>query len=357
MRSVRVTASKDYDVLIGEGLLSTSGGKIREACGGAAALLVTDSTVNGLYGETAEQSLAAAGYSTTRYVFPGGEQSKNMETYISILGALADANLSRSDVLIALGGGVTGDVAGFAAATWLRGIKFAQIPTTLLAMVDSSVGGKTAIDMPTGKNLVGAFYQPDIVICDTSTLNTLPRDILTDGFAEIIKYGVTLSASLFDFLKQPVLPKISEIIERCVTIKRDIVAADEKDTGKRQILNFGHTIGHGIEKHSNYSISHGKAVAIGMAVESGMAVRLGICETACLQETLKLLRQYGFTDRTDLDAERLAAACMFDKKRGAGNITMVFPVEIGNCITRKIPVHELETIIRSGLDELSGYGK
>jgi 3-dehydroquinate synthase len=203
MKTVTVSASKSYDILIGDGILSQAGEKIAAVCGGDSTLLAVDDTVNALYGDAAEQSLQKAGYKARRFVFPNGEQSKNLETYASLLTALAQANMSRSDVLVALGGGVTGDLAGFAAATYLRGIKLVQIPTTLLAMVDSSVGGKTAVDLPSGKNQVGAFYQPDIVICDYSTLKTLPEDFFLDGCAEVIKHGIILSAELFDLLKNP----------------------------------------------------------------------------------------------------------------------------------------------------------
>ncbi|MCL2107622.1 MAG: 3-dehydroquinate synthase, partial [Oscillospiraceae bacterium] len=292
-----------------------------------------------------EKSLREAGYATARFVFPHGERSKNMETYTSLLSALAEANLTRSDVLAALGGGVAGDMAGFAAATYLRGIPFAQIPTTLLAMVDSSVGGKTAVDLPTGKNQAGAFYQPDIVICDYGALQTLPLEIFNDGCAEMIKHGVILSAELFELLKEPVLP-LMDVIARNIEIKRDIVAADEKDTGIRQILNFGHTIGHGIEKHSGYGVSHGKAVAAGMVLASRGAWRLGLCGEECHREIAGAVRRFQLPGQTDISPEQLIEAAFFDKKRQGERITLILPERIGKCVTKSFSLDDLAAFIR-----------
>ena len=350
MRTVEVKASKEYSVLIGGGLYAQSGQRIMEACGGQIAAIVTDDVVNGLYADTVEQSLKTAGYKTARFVFPNGEQSKNTDTYISLLTALTEANLTRSDVVVALGGGVVGDMAGFAAATYLRGVALAQMPTTLLAMVDSSVGGKTAVDLPAGKNLVGAFYQPNIVICDIDTLQTLPEDIFRDGCAEMIKHGVILSAELFDMLKEPIQNRMDEIIFRNVTIKRDIVEADEKEKGIRQVLNFGHTIGHGIEKHSNYGISHGSAVAIGMVIAARGAWRKGICDESCYREIAEAVERYGLPRETDIPSELLIEAASFDKKRSGQNITLILPERIGKCTPMNFSLDELAEFIRLGVE-------
>ena len=349
MRSLTVNASKEYSVLIGKGLLSQAGEKIFAACGGQTAVIVTDDNVEKLYADTVEQSLRAAGYVTLRFVFPNGEQSKNMETYISLLNRLAGANLTRSDVLVALGGGVTGDMTGFAAATYKRGIPFAQIPTTLLAMVDSSVGGKTAVNLTAGKNQVGVFYQPNIVLCDYETLHTLPEEILRDGCAEMIKHGVILSAELFELLKEPLQPQMEDIIARNITIKKDIVAADERDTGIRQILNFGHTIGHGIEKYSDYTVSHGKAVSIGMAIISRGASRLGFCGEDCHKEIVEMLKHYKLPYETDIDSERLIEATFSDKKRSGGHITLILPEKIGRCVLKTFSMDEAAELIRLGM--------
>jgi len=349
MRSIAVNVSKEYTVWIGGGLLGDAGAMIKSACGGETAALVTDDTVGRLYGDTVERSLRSAGYATARFTFPHGEQSKNTQTYVSLLCALAEANLTRSDVVVALGGGVTGDMAGFAAATYLRGIGLAQIPTTLLAMVDSSVGGKTAVNLPAGKNQAGAFYQPDVVICDHETLHTLPGEVFRDGCAEMIKHGVILSAELFELLKTPLQPQIEDIIARNVTIKRDIVSADEKDKGIRQILNFGHTIGHGIEKHSGYSVTHGKAVAIGMAIASRGAARMGLCSYDCHSEIVEALKYYRLPYETGIAPELLVEATLSDKKRSGRDITMIVPEKIGKCALKSFTLDEAASFICLGM--------
>jgi len=255
--------------------------------------------------------------------------------------------------VVALGGGVVGDMAGFAAATYLRGVPFAQIPTTLLAMVDSSVGGKTAVDLPAGKNLAGAFYQPGIVLCDYETLRTLPTEVYYDGCAEMIKHGVILSAELFELLKEPISVGMGEVMEdviaRNVTIKRDIVAADEKETGIRQILNFGHTIGHGIEKHSDYRVTHGKAVAIGMVIASRAASRMGLCGEDCHREIVEAVKRYQLPTETDIPAEKLIEAAFFDKKRKGQYITLILPERIGKCAAKIFSMDELGAFIRLGM--------
>lgn len=349
MRSITVSTSKEYSVFIDGSVLAYAGEKIAATCGGVKAALVTDDVVDKIYGKTVEQSLRAAGYKTVKFVFPHGEQSKSIETFCVLLNTLTEANLTRSDVVVALGGGVVGDLAGFAAATYLRGVRFAQIPTTLLAMVDSSVGGKTAVNLTTGKNQVGAFYQPDIVFCDYDTLQSLPIETFQDGCAEMVKHGVILSADLFELLKEPLPPQMEDIIARNVTIKRDIVVEDEKDTGKRQILNFGHTIGHGIEKHSGYGITHGKAVAIGMAIASRGASRTGTCGEDCHLEIVEALERYQLPCKTDISPEKLIEAAFYDKKRSGQNITLVLPERIGKCLLRSYSLNEAAEFIRLGM--------
>ena len=349
MTRVTVAASKTYDVCIGAGLLAECGERIRAACGGGLAALVTDDAVDKLYGDTVEQSLKAAGYTTVKFVFANGERSKTIETYSSLLNALTEAQLTRSDVVVALGGGVCGDMAGFAAATYLRGCKFAQIPTTLLAMVDSSVGGKTGVNLPSGKNQAGAFYQPHIVLADTETLRSLPPQGLDDGYAEMIKHGVIACAELFELLKNPLQPQLEDIIARNVTIKRDIVQQDERDTGVRQLLNFGHTIAHGIEKHSGYTVSHGRAVAIGMALASRGAWKMGFCDEGCHLEIVEMLKRFGLPVQTDIPAEKLIEAAFSDKKRDGRRITEVLPEKIGKCVLHSFSLEEMEAFICSSL--------
>jgi len=264
MKSICVKASNEYQVMIGRGLLPMLGEQIASVCKPQTVAIISDSTVWPLYGETAAKSIENAGFTVISFVFPAGEASKNGETYLQALNFLAEAKVTRTDCIVALGGGVVGDLAGFTAATYLRGVSYIQVPTTLLAAVDSSVGGKTAIDLPAGKNLCGAFYQPRLVLCDTDTLSTLPQDIFRDGCAEVIKYGILYDPVLFGHLEKTGLNFDREaVITRCVELKRDVVAEDEFDTGARMKLNLGHTIGHGVEARSNFSLSHGKSVSIG----------------------------------------------------------------------------------------------
>ena len=251
---------------------------------------------------------------------------------------------------MALGGGVVGDLAGFAAATFLRGIRFIQIPTTLLAMVDSSVGGKTAIDLPAGKNLCGAFCQPSLVLCDTDTLATLPEEIFRDGCAEVIKYGVLYDPQLFAHLQEKGLAFDREaVIRRCVELKRDVVMEDEFDTGARMKLNLGHTIGHGVEAKSHFGISHGKSVAIGMAIAARAAVNAGICKENACRKLLDVLNTFGLPITTEYTAEALYRYTLSDKKRSGGSVSLILPRDIGDCIISPWTVDTLPSFIEAGL--------
>ncbi|MCL2243170.1 MAG: 3-dehydroquinate synthase [Treponema sp.] len=358
MKKITVKASKIYDITIGAGILDQAGLIMSQTAGiscnavrtGKTAAVITDDNVSRLYEKRLVDSLSANGYRAVSYVFPNGESSKNTGTFISILNFLAEKQLSRADIVVALGGGVTGDLAGFAAACYLRGIHFVQIPTTLLSIVDSSVGGKTAVNLASGKNLAGAFYQPDAVICDVTLLSTLSDDVFRDGCAEIIKTGVIADRVLFESLKEPVKNHLEEVIIRCIEIKRDVVAEDEFETGVRKFLNFGHTAGHAIELLSGYLISHGHAVAAGMAIAARMAVVLGICDTNCLKDILQMLQLYGLPENSVYSAGDIARVCLSDKKREGDSITMILPVETGKCVLRNIPVNDLEKVIQSGLE-------
>ncbi len=347
MKTIHVSASKEYDVLIGRGLLSRAGEEIRKVSSAKAAAIVADDTVWCHYGEKVKQSLEESGFSVSAFTFPHGEASKTLATYGEILQFLAENHLTRSDLVVALGGGVTGDMAGFAAATYLRGIDYVQIPTTLLAAVDSSVGGKTAVDLPSGKNLAGCFHQPSLVLCDTDTFKTLPAEQFRSGMAEVIKYGVLGDAAFFDDLAAPTL-RMTELIARCVEMKRDIVGEDEFESGKRRLLNLGHTVGHAVEKSKNFALSHGEAVAVGMAVITRAAVERGICEAAALTRLLALLKQYELPTETDCDAEELFAAALSDKKMSGGHLHLVVPERIGSCRVEKIPAERFRDWLRAG---------
>ena len=349
MTTVPVNASRQYDIRIGTGLLDRAGAMLREVVPCETVMLVCGDIVNGLYADRVQASLEDAGYRVARYVYPHGEQSKNADTYFALLNALAQAGLTRTDAIAALGGGVTGDVSGFAAATYQRGISYIQIPTTLLAAVDSSVGGKTAIDLPAGKNLAGAFYQPGLVLCDYDTLNTLPEEVFTDGCAEVIKYGVIWDADFFEQLKSPIRPQIESVIARCVEIKRDVVQQDEFDTGARQLLNLGHTIGHGIEACSGYQLSHGKAVAIGMTLITRAAVSFGLCPAETLPRLQSLLKKYCLPDATEYGAQALYEKTLSDKKRTGSTIRLVVPTAWGRSQLHQVAVPDLLQWIEKGL--------
>lgn len=339
MKTVRVCASRSYDVLIGRGLLPSLGQRAAALCRGRAACIVCDDTVAGLYEEAARQSLLEAGFTVCTYVFPHGEESKSGENFLRLLSFLAGNHLTRADLLIALGGGVTGDLTGFAAACYLRGVQCIQIPTSLLAMVDSSVGGKTAIDLPEGKNLCGAFYQPSLVLCDIDTLQTLPEETFRDGCAEVIKYGVLGSKALFETLLGSF--DLEDVVAACVEMKRDIVQDDEFDTGRRQLLNLGHTLGHAIEANANFTLSHGKCVAMGMAMIAKAAVKHGMCTEETAARITALLEQFHLPTETDQSAEAICRTALGDKKRQSGMLTLVVPTEIGKCDLHKIPIDTL----------------
>lgn len=345
MKTIHVTASKSYDVLIGTGLLNSLGQQLLSVLNKPCKIaIISDSNVWPHYGKIAETTLMNAGFSVVNFVFLAGESSKNADTYLNILNFLAENHLTRSDAVLALGGGVTGDMTGFAAATFLRGIRYIQVPTTLLAMVDSSVGGKTAIDLPAGKNLVGAFYQPNLVLCDLDTLNSLPDSVFCDGCAEVIKYGVLYDRQLFDHLSEKGLEFNREaVIARCVELKRNVVAEDEFDIGARQKLNLGHTIGHGVEAQSCFSITHGQAVAIGMAIVSKAG-----CPTI-YAELCAVLEKFNLPTTTTFSAKELYTSALSDKKRAGGTVNLIIPREIGHCEIIPTPVEKLESFIKEGL--------
>ena len=350
MKEIQVHASRSYNVLIGSNLLPSLGTEVKKVCTATKAAIVSDSNVFPLYGSVAVKSLEQAGLRVIHFVIPAGEESKCGAVYLELLNFLAENHITRSDCLIALGGGVVGDLTGFAAATYLRGIPYIQVPTTLLAAVDSSVGGKTAIDLPAGKNLCGAFCQPRLVLCDTDTLKTLPEEIFRDGCAEVIKYGILYSPSLFSCLNEYGLsfPR-EDVIAQCVALKRDVVMEDEFDTGARMKLNLGHTIGHGVEAQSGFSISHGKAVAIGMAIIARAAQRNGICSAETRNQIIGLLQQFHLPITTHYDADSLHRSALSDKKRSGGTVDLIVPTAIGNCEIMPMPVDKLKSFIKEGL--------
>ena len=328
IRTIPVRVRPPYDVRIGSGLLGRCGDYLAALLGQRRIAVLADDTVASLYLDTVTAALEDAGFAVCSHIFPSGEGRKNLSTLTELLEFLASEHLTRTDCVAALGGGVTGDMAGFAAAVYLRGIRYVQLPTTLLAAVDSSVGGKTAVDLTAGKNLAGAFCQPAAVICDTDCLKTLPPDVFADGAAEAVKTGVLSDEALFALF-----------VER-----------DEKEQGERKLLNLGHTVGHAIEKCSGYVIPHGHAVAAGLAVIARAAEALGWTEESLAARITACLSKNGLPTGTDYSAEALAEAALSDKKRAGGDITLVVPRKIGHCELRKVPVADLLPIIRAGLE-------
>ena len=351
MKIINVKASHKYDVIIEQGALARAGELAASVISPCSVCIVTDDTVDALYAGVLESSLASAGFSAIKFVIPHGEASKNTTSLIALLEFMAEHAMTRSDAIVALGGGVVGDLAGFAAAVYLRGIKFIQIPTTLLACVDSSVGGKTGVDLVAGKNLAGAFHQPSLVICDPETLDTLSPEIFADGCAEVIKYGIINDAPLFELLWGDVRENIEDIIAACVQNKADIVAADEFDTGKRQLLNLGHTVGHAIEARSDFSVSHGSAVAMGMVIVTRAAVALGLCQKEALDAITRMIASKGLPTECPFCADELTEVALRDKKRFGDTISMVVPYAIGDSRLYKIAVSELKDFIQRGLDK------
>ncbi len=350
MITVNVNASKEYEILIDNNLLKDTGELVCNVYPPCKAVIITDDIVDSFYAGTVQTPLEKSGFSTHKYVFKNGESSKSVQTLTDILEFLAQCKLSRSDLIIALGGGVVGDIAGFCASIYLRGIKFVQIPTTFLSAIDSSVGGKTGVNLESGKNLAGAFWQPSLVICDYSTLNTLPEDVFASGVAEAVKYGVISSKKLFDEIaNNDISSNIEQIISECVSIKRDIVNEDEFDLGTRQLLNFGHTIGHCIEKQSNFKITHGHAVAIGMCIISKASFKSGLCDYDCTPEIINVLEKYNLPTVSPFDAKTLFATAVSDKKRMGDTITLVIPQKIGKCVLHKMEINKLCDFISLGL--------
>jgi len=353
MKTININVSKPYDVEIGSGLLNKIGIYAKKVLKPCKIAVITDDTVDALYSEDVCKNLYENGFSVIKFVIEHGEKSKNSDTYIRLLNFLAENEITRSDALLALGGGVVGDLTGFAAATFLRGIKFIQCPTTLLAMVDSSVGGKTAIDLEKGKNLAGAFYQPEIVICDYDTLKTLPDDIFSDGCAEVIKYGVLFDEKLFFHLKDKGKSFDTEyVIAKCVDLKRMTVAEDEFDNGLRQLLNFGHTLGHSVEALSNFNLSHGKAVAIGMCLITKACVKSGKLNKEYFDEIKEIIEKFTLPSETKYTSEEIFNVVKNDKKRKGDSITAVLPEKIGKCLLEKMSLEEFKKLVCLSVSDL-----
>ena len=346
-----------YEIRIERGLLSRCGELIKEACPGRRrAAIITDSNVAPLYAEQVENALRQAGFQVKTVVFPAGEASKNLATLESLYDGLLSPvpfSLTRGDLVITLGGGVTGDMGGFAAGSLLRGVPFIQIPTTLLAQVDSSVGGKVAIDLKQGKNLAGMFYQPSLVIIDPNTLDTLPDRVFLDGLGEVIKYGLIWTPELLELLeqhpdRQDMAPYMERILLLSCDCKRQVVEQDERDTGLRQILNFGHTLGHAYEKLGHYeTYMHGEAVCCGMVSILKIGEQQGITPPGTADRLLRLLAALGLPGKAEKVPEKeLLATLSFDKKGSGETITPVFCDRVGSVVLHKMPKAQFAEWVR-----------
>lgn len=351
--NVRVHAGCGYDIYIGSGLLDAAGEYIAPRWKGKQAAIITDSTVEGLYLSRLLASLEKSGIFAKAYAFPAGEQSKNLSTLSDILEFMASIPLTRADFAIALGGGVTGDMTGFAAGCYMRGIPFVQIPTTYLAAVDSSVGGKTAVNLTSGKNLAGLFHQPDMVLCDTDCLMTLTESDYACGAAEALKMGMICNKALFSLFESGnARGNEQEIISLSVSAKANIVDQDEREIGVRKLLNLGHTYGHAIERLSHYEIPHGHAVAQGLAMAVRAACRMGDMKTETGKRIMEAMKKNGLPTKSAYSADDMAEAAMTDKKRAGASLSIIVPKNIGDCEIRNIPAADFISYIRLGTEEM-----
>ncbi len=350
MKTVSIPTSVPYQVLIGRGLIGRAGEMTARVHAPSKACIVTDSRVGPLYAGTLENALAEAGFAPSVFVFPQGESSKNLKTFGEAESFLFSSGLTRSDLVVTLGGGVAGDLGGFAAACYQRGIPFVQVPTSLLCAVDASVGGKTAVDLPAGKNLVGAFHQPILVLCDTAAFDTLEERCWADGAAESIKHGLIFDEKLFARMASPLWrEEIGGTVEMNLNVKKHFVCGDERDRGKRQLLNFGHTIGHAVETLSGFSLSHGQAVAIGMAAEIRAARRMGM-STVDESDVIPVLRSCGLPTECPFGSREVTGVALGDKKRAGNTISFGVLDRIGSARLEKTGLDAFAEFVRLGVE-------
>lgn len=351
MNVVDINISRSYRVYIGNGLIKDIG-KYLETNKYGKYFLLTDENVNNLYGDEMGSYLKKDGKEVIKYIIPPGESSKSLYMVEKILEFMAQNQISRSDLLLAFGGGVVGDLGGFLAGIYQRGIDHIQIPTTILSAVDSSVGGKTGINLRSGKNLAGLFKQPSGVVCDPDLFKSLPSQEFKSGVAEIIKYSILFDRDLFERLGEGLNPDsldLGEIIEKCLVMKRDIVLEDEYDYGKRHLLNLGHTMGHSIEALSQYKINHGYGVAMGMGIMARACRAKGICSSETANSIIKLLEVNGLPTDTDYSAKDLIKFARADKKSAGDFINIITIKDIGTCEIMRVDFNQLEKLIEIGV--------
>ena len=341
------TTDSRYDIFVGDGALRDALPQIVRKNSGTKALVVTDTNVGPLYAGDVKNVLTSCGYDAHVFEFPAGEKSKQMSTVMNILASLAENEFTRKDMIVALGGGVTGDMAGFAASMWMRGMDFVQIPTSLLAQVDSSIGGKTGVDLPQGKNLVGAFWQPIGVVADTVMLSTLPDVFFTDGMAEVIKSACIKDAGLFESLENGTMSN-SDMVARCIDIKRVVVQNDERENGERKLLNFGHTLAHALEKHHDFEMSHGRAVAVGMAYITQMSEKMGISSVGTHDRLCAVLKKYNLPVCDDTKIADFLPHILMDKKRSGDSVDTVLLEEIGKAVVFPVKTADFSSFLYDG---------
>lgn len=347
-----------YAILIEKNSLKDLGQTIKGVFSGQKIAVITDENVNGFYGDLVETSLKAGGFEVMKFVLPPGEKTKTMDSAMILYDKLLKAGISRKDLLLTLGGGVIGDLGGFVAATYLRGIDFVQVPTSLLAQIDSSVGGKVGVDLPMGKNLVGAFHQPKAVFIDSQTLSTLPEKFFIDGMGEAVKYGAIFDKDLFELMKKNNYKKehldkldMDALIERCCYWKKTVVEVDEKEAGRRALLNFGHTFAHGIEKVQNYvGYTHGEAVAIGMCTITKGSEALGMTEKGTYEQLKALVISLGLPSEFPSELkEPVLEALWYDKKVVGSHINLILLKKMGESYMEKMTKEQVEEILSKGL--------
>lgn len=342
-----VQASRPYDILIGKNIFDSCGDIIASYFSSKRAVIVTDETVFELYGKKLSDCLKKLKFDVNTFTIEPGEQSKNIDNLTLLYDSLSKFGLTREDFIIALGGGVVGDLAGFAAASFLRGVPVVQIPTTLLAQVDSAIGGKTAVNFRGEKNLVGAFHNPSIVICDAALLKTLRFRVFCDGMAEVVKYAAVFSASLFAKIQSSKIDNIlEEIIFECIICKKNVVELDEKDFGERMGLNFGHTIAHAIEKYNNYeNITHGQAVSIGMVYIMQQGEKFGLTKKGETQKLINVLEKFRLPVVTSIPPSEIFMNSLSDKKRRGNKMTVVIIPEIGKSRLLNLTLDEYKNFL------------
>ena len=349
METIEVNTSRKYNVQLGQGLISILPQLVEPFCTGRKIGIITDDTVDALYANNVVEALTVCNYSVYKYVIPHGEESKNVSTLSGILEYFASFHFTRKDIFISIGGGVVGDITGLAAALYMRGIQFIQVPTTLLSMVDASVGGKTAVDLQAGKNLIGAFWQPSMVIADTQIITNLPEDIFAEGMAEVIKSDLIADAGIVKMIQQGTVKEhIDQMVASCIKMKRDVVEQDEYETkGLRKVLNMGHTVAHAIEKLSNFTVSHGIAVATGLVWEAKIACYLRLCKETFVSEIKEAVDAYQLYYEVPFTVDAMVEAMKSDKKNEDRRIDFVFPITYGKWEERKLETNELKEIINT----------